>query len=805
MFQPPSIRFSTSIPSSFSSALNQNSRMSSLKQQRNESAELAFLQALDFYNVGRKMFRECDESYVLVCDRLAEHPVRHHDSFHGLRQAARAGCHLCNLIEAYCTISSVNPNVPVILKFDIRNTCDRRHAFDVSVDKKHTEIRLGLKDDKHALSQLTRTYYHPTGGIPDDIFDMIGDWLRRCQAEHQECRDDSTTHMPTRLVDVGTLDSSTVHLIETGNGFNAPYLTLSHCWGQNASIVRRTTGGNLEIFLKDLPHTFKDAITTTRRLGFTYLWIDSLCIIQGDKIDWERESANMASIYSKGILNLAATYSSDSHGGLFLERTQHHVTSFSWKQQIDPVSSRNAWGEWMQSRQVCWTFDPQSEFGDLGLGRPLPLISRGWVLQENVLSSRTVHFLPGEIIWECRELSARESIYSCPARQSEEFRGKVVSSFQTVSVTRNGPKNFLRTTSDSSGDQKTTSGQTSGGASHQTPQGQLYRQWYEIVTQYSQKNLTRSEDRLPAIWALAQKFQEMTGDEYFSGLWKNDILTGLLFKRFQPRPECRTKQTRCGPSWSWASTECRIEFEYATPPPFSSTVKMDRLPDASLQRFVIDPTEPRSLSMGRTRQSQLEVRTLARNMVGRRLDWNPSPGEKVARAMGIKHTFGGHNLHSEIWRTYGEMRRKYQRKAEQRSIPGYLPVGQWLREARFRKAASTSYEFSHSLETRTDCYFGWAGAKFIEERRWEDRNNRGRSRGQDKILGCGSFDLDFDNIELARSYEQKPVLCLHIKGTHGLLVELDGNSQMYRRVGVYRQMGTEHKTDAWEPITVTLV
>ncbi|KAJ9425796.1 heterokaryon incompatibility protein-domain-containing protein [Fusarium oxysporum] len=775
--------------------------MSSLQQQRNSSAEPAFLKALDSYDTWRKMLCECDESYVLVCDRLAEGSVRHHESFHRLRQAARAGCHLCNLIELYCTISPIDSDLPVMLKVDIRNTGGRNYAFDVSVDKDCTEIRLGLKDNKYAPSQLAGTYYHPAGEIPDAIFDMIRDWLRQCQADHQECRDDSPTHIPTRLVDVGTLDSSTVHLIETGNGFHAPYLTLSHCWGQNANIVRRTVGGNLEIPLKNLPRTFKDAITATRRLGFTYLWIDSLCIIQGDKIDWERESANMASIYSKGILNLAATYSSDSHGGLLLERNQHHVTSCSWKQQIDPVSSRNLWGDWMQSRQVCWTFDPQSEFDELGLGRPLPLTSRGWVLQENVLSPRTVHFLPGEIIWECRALSAKESIYCRPAGQPQQFRGKFASSPETVPVTRNGPKNFLRTDSGDSGGQETTSELTSGATSNQKPQGQLYSQWYDMVTQYSQKDLTRSEDRLPAIWALAQKFQEMTGDEYFSGLWKDDILTGLLFKRFQPRPGCSTKQTRGGPSWSWASTECRVEFERATAPPSSSSVEMDRFPDASLQRSVIDPTEPRSLSMGRTRRAELEIQTLARDVVGKRHDWNPSPGKKVAKAMGITTPLSGHGLHSKIWRSYEELSSEYDRQV--RRWPGFFELSfkeRWIRERTSRQGS-----YLPSLSLGTDCYFGWAGAKFIEEERWKKRNNTGRSHGQDKILICGSFDLDFDTIELANSYEGKPVLCLHIKGRYGLLAELDGSSQMYRRVGIYRHATGKYEIDAWEPMTVTLI
>jgi hypothetical protein len=100
---------------------------------------------LYFYNTWKRMYCECDESYVLVCDRLAKCSVKHHESFHGLRQAARAGCHLCNLIELYCTISPIDPDLPVMLKVDIRNTGSRNYSFDASVDKERTEIWLGLK------------------------------------------------------------------------------------------------------------------------------------------------------------------------------------------------------------------------------------------------------------------------------------------------------------------------------------------------------------------------------------------------------------------------------------------------------------------------------------------------------------------------------------------------------------------------------------------------------------------------------------------------------------------------------------
>ena len=61
----------------------------------------------------------------------------------------------------------------------------------------------------------------------------------------------------------------------------------------NASIDTLQTG----IPAGGLPKTFRDAINITSCLRIRYLWIDSLCIVQDDKADWEREAARMAEVY----------------------------------------------------------------------------------------------------------------------------------------------------------------------------------------------------------------------------------------------------------------------------------------------------------------------------------------------------------------------------------------------------------------------------------------------------------------------------------------------------------------------------
>jgi hypothetical protein len=54
-----------------------------------------------------------------------------------------------------------------------------------------------------------------------------------------------------------------------------------------------------------MPRAFQDAIDITRQLGIRYLWIDSLCIIQGFEGDWEEQSSIMGDIYAHSFCTLA--------------------------------------------------------------------------------------------------------------------------------------------------------------------------------------------------------------------------------------------------------------------------------------------------------------------------------------------------------------------------------------------------------------------------------------------------------------------------------------------------------------------
>jgi hypothetical protein len=154
----------------------------------------------------------------------------------------------------------------------------------------------------------------------------IRQWVDDCN-KHDGCTGfhNRSTILPTRVLDLGENPTAqdSIKLFETG-GDKGTYMTLSHCWGPAQLIT--TTANTIEqrkagIPLEGLPQTFKDAVSLTRNLGIQYLWIDSLCIKQLDKEDWEAEASKMGSVYSHSYLNIAATSSAESRGGCFKERT----------------------------------------------------------------------------------------------------------------------------------------------------------------------------------------------------------------------------------------------------------------------------------------------------------------------------------------------------------------------------------------------------------------------------------------------------------------------------------------------------
>lgn len=114
-------------------------------------------------------------------------------------------------------------------------------------------------------------------------------WLDVCSGEHKQCAmSDVNLKMPTRVIRLrrenGTLRARLFHT----RGLRSRYVALSHRWTTSRSVL--LTFENIhslehEINIADLSRTFHEAFELTVDLGFEYIWIDLLCILQDSKDD----------------------------------------------------------------------------------------------------------------------------------------------------------------------------------------------------------------------------------------------------------------------------------------------------------------------------------------------------------------------------------------------------------------------------------------------------------------------------------------------------------------------------------------
>ena len=171
------------------------------------------------------------------------------------------------------------------------------------------------------------------------------------------------------------------------------YIALSHRWGKPSDEDKKnycTTSTNYkarldEFPLNHLPKTFRDAVYVTRELGMEYLWIDSLCIIQeGRKSDWKHEAEKMQHVFAAAYCTISASSASSWDEG-FLERRYSH--RFIQVQEIC--------GQQISISDNIDDFENDVENAQLN--------RRGWVVQERVLSRRTIHFTEKHTYWECGE------------------------------------------------------------------------------------------------------------------------------------------------------------------------------------------------------------------------------------------------------------------------------------------------------------------------------------------------------------------------------------------------------------------
>jgi hypothetical protein len=281
------------------------------------------------------------------------------------------------------------------------------------------------------------------------------------------------------------------------------YTALSYCWGGERNF--QTTRATVEAFHQnlptlELPRTFREALETTRQLGIKYVWIDALCIIQDDKLDWAKEVARMHDVYASSFLTIQASEARSPSEGCFIPTCPDSAETSGKERTL--FTTR----EYSNGLEAIVHIVPH-------VTRTSALNTRGWTLQESVLSHRIVQLTNYELHWRCRRSMLWET--GIPYANTERLNGNVLPLQEISDPTLNS----------------------------------LWRTWIE---NYSEREFSFPDDRLPGIVGLVEAYKREKSDEPCLGLWRRSLSEDLAWCRIGNLSEhsAHSPISQQVPSWS---------------------------------------------------------------------------------------------------------------------------------------------------------------------------------------------------------------------------------------------------------------
>jgi hypothetical protein len=225
-------------------------------------------------------------------------------------------------------------------------------------------------------------------------FKIFQDWLDCCSTNHVE----TCSYQPVKTNDPQfegrqrVLDVSTRSIIQK-DLTEIRYATLTYVWG--ADFARKAASplwhglSSSQQLPSDLPRTFTDAIYVCNKLGIPYLWIDSLCIDQGDPIDKDIQIRHMDAIYQGSYLTIVAIEGDNPNFGLpgVSNRRQHPF----YRNSFECAGAQFG---------IVPGFVPSTKIWN----------TRAWTLQEALLSGRLLVFNEAYVSFYCGGGGKREDL-----------------------------------------------------------------------------------------------------------------------------------------------------------------------------------------------------------------------------------------------------------------------------------------------------------------------------------------------------------------------------------------------------------
>ena len=270
-----------------------------------------------------------------------------------------------------------------------------------------------------------------------------------------------------------------------------------------------------------------------------YLWIDSLCIVQDDREDWEREAAKMGGIFQGAFVTIAAASAPGPNHGCLFDLPLNPSHEFPLPNGIDGSGN----GKLYVKRVLA---DPTT------MGRGLanmPIQKRGWILQEMLLSRRVLHCADSQIVWQCHSLVESEDQFTANTIASDWISRSLQKYSGLVTFTKGFTAGGL------------SAPFTNGDLSYAVTdvplpnfnfpnQGYGKFTWWMWMMNHSSRSLTFYDDSLPSLAGIAALYCRLTGEEMVGWMPKEDLPLHLSWHSGGATWASSAQDER-QPSWSW--------------------------------------------------------------------------------------------------------------------------------------------------------------------------------------------------------------------------------------------------------------
>ncbi|KAI8663821.1 HET domain-containing protein [Fusarium keratoplasticum] len=377
---------------------------------------------------------------------------------------------------------------------------------------------------KQPSGRLMAPYYQPH---------LLRQWMSCCHERHG-----NACHMPAwraneddKSPQLRFVDTEQFCIVDGPE--DCQYAALSYVWGSAAHNCLTNTRRTAQwlrspgCLLHDVvPKTIFDAIKVAQSIGFKYLWVDSLCIIQDDDDDKRQQLSFMDCVYANAYCTIAAA--SALHADMGIAGVRESLMRHPQQAMVSVSSSLRLIRSTHLYTGTAYEKSPWKR--------------RAWTMQESLLSRRLIMFTDDEVFWRCQKATWCESLAleHC-STQRREPRITSYQSFGCYDLMEIGPSRAFRP-----------------------------EYAYRVISHYAKRSITNQSDSLKAIQGYLRRL-------YMKHTLAQSDWGHLLFLRFEESlawvggdcarrvaEECVYNRDGSShhvrfPSWSWLGWD----FEHA--------------------------------------------------------------------------------------------------------------------------------------------------------------------------------------------------------------------------------------------------